>query len=200
MSLLMDEWNSIGKVGRVAVAEPNEIILFVHESEKDKYTEIHYPSFDELRKNDKFVRRVADEHFGSYDKDLVTCDDDEFQFKVQLASWLRGRPVECPLFPVDVYFAADGMETFYTDFKDDPTLIAYVAPKFLDGSPWTRCNSYEELEKYLGKDAMTEEDEKHPKWWLVGRFSDGNLWMNNEEGCCYLESNNNLNLYYARKF
>ena len=75
-----------------------------------------------------------------------------------------------------------------------------VVPRCLDGSPWERCNSYEELEAYLGKDAMTEEDERRIKWWLVGRFTDGNLWMNNQEGCCYLESNTNLNIYYARWF
>ena len=119
MNLLMDEWNKIGRVGHVAVAEPNEIIVFVHEDEHDAYSEIHYPTFDKLRENPVFVRRCVDEFLSDMDSNIVDCPDDQFQFRTSLSAWLRGRLVECPLAPVDVYFPANGMHTFYVDFEDD---------------------------------------------------------------------------------
>lgn len=320
---LMDEWNSIGRCGRVAkfMEDYGEIVLFVHEHEKDKYTEIHYPSFDELRKNDKFVRRIADEHLDEPLRVLVeTPEPDEWAFKLNLAKWLRYGECECPLFAVDVYFAADGMETSYKDFSDDPvgivestnnhnpalvaqinekwerfkdnfkpilcslyerdideitshdiwcmpewedwdefkhgvntgewwdynkkalsemqkewdkfahfylqriaddqdleTIITFVrydvcegtgrdkvlldnpcAPRRLDGSKWKMCWNTEQLIAFIGEDAWDNRNEQ--KWWMVGRFSDGNLWMNNEDGYMFFESNEASDIYYATIF
>jgi len=73
------------------------------------------------------------------------------------------------------------------------------APTHLDGTPWHKCSSYEELEEYFGMVAL-DNDPKHPKWWLVGRFTDGDLWMNNEDGFCYLDSSESLDVYYAFSF
>lgn len=277
---LMDEWNSVGRCGRVAkfMEDYGEIVLFVHENEKDKYTEIHYPSFDELRKNDKFVRRLADEHLDEPLRVLVeTRDPDEWAFKLNLAKWLRYGEGECPLHPVDVYFAAEGMETGYKDFSDDPesetlpdiykgfkitierewintadktgfygyrSVIRRISddastygsacyfkgrdaaiedawdeidritdnrnyavehgfspafgPLCRDGSGWKKCWNADELRAYLGDayDIVHHAD----KWWLVGRFTDGDLWMNNEDGCCYLNSTEAADIYYARFF
>ena len=276
---LADEWSSIGCFGRVATIAPNkEIVLLVHENEKDKYTEIHYPSFDELRKNDKFVRRLADEHLDEPLRVVVdTPEEDEWAFKLNLAKWLRYGEGECPLNPVDVYFAADGMEKSCKDFEDDPeseTLpdiykgfkitverkglnagdtpwpygyratvrrisdgrstyagVGYYnnrdaaveeawdeidritdnrnyavehgfspafGPLCRDGSGWKKCWNADELRAYLGDayDIVHNAD----KWWLVGRFTDGDLWMNNENGCCYLNSSEAADIYYARRF
>lgn len=276
---LADEWSSIGCFGRVATIAPNkEIVLFVHEDEKDKYTEIHYPSFDELRKNEKFVRMVADEHLDEPLRVLVeTREPDEWAFKLNLAKWLRYGEGECPLHPVDVYFAADGMEKSYKDFEDDlesetlpdiykgfkitierewatpvdePSFLGYrgfirrisdglgknsggciyktrdeaieeawdeideltsnrryaveygfspaFGPLCRDGSGWKKCWNADELRAYLGDAYDIVHDAG--KWWLVGRFTDGDLWMNNEDGCCYLNSTEAADIYYARFF
>jgi len=109
---LMEEWNKQGRCGRVATTnEKGEIILFVHEDDHDAYSEFHYPKFSELRTEYSFIKACILEWNG-YDKD----------FEAQLDAWLSDpcgcKP--CPLYPVDVYFPADGLETFCMDFEDDP--------------------------------------------------------------------------------
>ena len=109
---LLDEWNKIGRFGRVAKADENgDIILFIHENESDNYSEIHYPPFEVLRQNYKFVKGCILE-WRNYDG----------AFEKQLDDWLAYgmcSSTPCPLYPVDVYFPANGLETYYQDFEDD---------------------------------------------------------------------------------
>lgn len=117
---LLNEWNKIGRMGRVATTDANgNIILFVHEDETDAYSEIHYPPFQVLRQNYKFVKNCILEWKG-YDE----------EFEKKLDDWLAyGMCSEtgCPLDPVDVYFPADGLQTSYEDFEDDDLFQGTVA-------------------------------------------------------------------------
>lgn len=107
---LMEEWTKQGKCGRVAVEREDGIILMVHENNKDKFTEEHFPTFSALRKNPKFVEECKEEWYADWDDD---------RFVRNLACWLDGYSDECPLFPVDVYFPGNEMMTEWKDFEDD---------------------------------------------------------------------------------
>lgn len=107
---LYEEWVKQGECGKVAVEREDGIILLVHENDEDKFTEEHFPTFSELRKNPKFVKECKEEWYAN-------CDDDKFV--CNLACWLDGYSDECPLFPVDVYFPGNEMMTEWKDFDDD---------------------------------------------------------------------------------
>ena len=107
---LYEEWVKQGECGKVAVEREDGIILLVHENDEDKFTEEHFPTFSELRKNPKFVKECKEEWYAN-------CDDDKFV--CNLACWLDGYSDECPLFPVDVYFPGNEMMTEWKDFEDD---------------------------------------------------------------------------------
>lgn len=107
---LMDEWTKQGECGKVAVEREDGIILMVHENNKDKFTEEHFPTFSALRKNPKFVEECKEEWYADWDDD---------KFVRNLACWLDGYSDECPLFPVDVYFPGNEMMTEWKDFEDD---------------------------------------------------------------------------------
>lgn len=110
---LYDEWMSCGdKVGKVM--EDGSIVILIHYegTEGDPYNEIHYPSFEELWKNENFRNECKEDFY---------CHEDD-HFVAKLAYWLdiHKNGAECPLFPVDVYFTASGLETAIIEFKDDP--------------------------------------------------------------------------------
>lgn len=109
---LYDEWMSCrDKVGKVM--EDGSIVILIHyEDEGDPYNEIHYPSFEELWKNEGFRNQCKQDFY---------CHEDD-HFVAKLAYWLdiHTNGAECPLFPVDVYFTASGLETEVIEFKDDP--------------------------------------------------------------------------------
>lgn len=107
---LMEEWKKQGECGKVAVEREDGIILLVHENDEDKFTEEHFPTFSELRKNPKFVEECKGEWYADWDDD---------KFVRNLACWLDGYSDECPLFPVDVYFPGNEMMTEWKDFEDD---------------------------------------------------------------------------------
>lgn len=107
---LMEEWKKQGECGKVAVEREDGIILLVHENDEDKFTEEHFPTFSELRKNPKFVEECKEEWYAYWDDD---------KFVRNLACWLDGYSDECPLFPVDVYFPGNEMMTEGNDFGDD---------------------------------------------------------------------------------
>ena len=107
---LMEEWKKQGECGKVAVEREDGIILLVHENDEDKFTEEHFPTFNELRKNPKFVEKCKEEWYTDWDDD---------GFVRNLACWLDGYSDECPLFPVDVYFPGNQMMTEWKDFEDD---------------------------------------------------------------------------------
>ena len=127
---LMDEWNKIGRLGRVAKADENgDITLFIHEGESDNYSEIHYPSFNVLRMNYSFVKGCILEWRG-------TGGD----FEKQLDDWLAYgmcSSTGCPLAPVDVYFPASGLHTYYQDFEDDEhKTLADILEDYYTGEPY----------------------------------------------------------------
>ena len=107
---LYEEWIKQGECGKVAVEREDGIILLVHENNEDKFTEEHFPTFSELRKNPKFVEECKEEWYTDWDDD---------RFVRNLACWLDGYSDECPLFPVDVYFPGNQMMTEWKDFEDD---------------------------------------------------------------------------------
>lgn len=107
---LMEEWKKQGECGKVAVEREDGIILLIHEDDEDKFTEEHFPTFSELRKNPKFVEECKEEWYTDWDDD---------RFVRNLACWLDGYSDKCPLFPVDVYFPGNQMMTEWKDFEDD---------------------------------------------------------------------------------
>lgn len=107
---LYEEWIKQGECGKVAVEREDGIILLVHENNEDKFTEEHFPTFSELRKNPKFVEECKEEWYANWDDD---------KFVRNLACWLDGYSDECPLLPVDVYFPGNEMMTEWKDFEDD---------------------------------------------------------------------------------
>lgn len=109
---LMEEWKKQGSCGRVAIETEDEIILLVNEGpDDDRYTEEHFPTFEELRTNPEFVKECKNEWYTEMDADFVQ----------KLAIWLEfGKKAgDCPLFPVDVYFPGNSMMTSWKDFEDD---------------------------------------------------------------------------------
>lgn len=123
---LLNEWNKIGRMGRVATTDANgNIILFVHEDDTDAYSEVHYPPFEELRTKYGFIKKCILEWKG-YDA----------MFECKLDAWLGGvEDSPCPLDPVDAYFPASSFQTFYTDFEDDQRDVhAAVLKRFLEES------------------------------------------------------------------
>ena len=104
--------DKVGKVGKVL--DDGTIVILVHYAWEphDPYTELHYPPFDELWENEKFKKECM-ENFFEYPDD---------KFVAELARWLQYGSAcryPCPLFPVDVYFAADGLEKSWFDYQDD---------------------------------------------------------------------------------
>ena len=123
---LLAEWENQGSLGRVATTDANgNIILFVHEGDTDAYSEIHYPPFQVLRQNYKFVKGCILEWKG-YDE----------EFEKKLDDWLAYgmcSDTGCPLCPVDVYWPADGLQTSYKDFEDDPeNALGAILERFLN--------------------------------------------------------------------
>lgn len=106
---LLDEWKGISDT-RIAKFDENEnIILFVHEADDDGYSEIHFPPYAELRENEEFRKECWNEF----------CDHDDANFVSDLALWLTKKTNKCPLFPVDAYFPAYCLMTYYKGFEDD---------------------------------------------------------------------------------
>ena len=125
---LLNEWDNIGRFGRVATTNANgDIILFIHEGDDDNYSEIHYPPLQVLRQNYKFVKGC-----------ILEWKNFDEEFEKRLDDWLAfGMCAEkdCPLDPVDVYFPADGLQTFYVDFEDDQRDVhAAMLKRFLEES------------------------------------------------------------------
>lgn len=104
-----DEWCKIGKFGRVGAIDKasSNVVILVHEHTRDMYSEFTFPPMQEMSKSDDFRKRALNE--------FVDAGDEEFIRN--LIRWYVNPSVECPLFPLDVYFLWDNPE--YKDFKDD---------------------------------------------------------------------------------
>ena len=152
---LYEEWKASGdKAGKFL--EDGTIVIMVHYDwdPEATYDELHFPSYDEMWKNEAFKKECASSFFEH--------DDDEFV--AGLARWLEYGPgchYECPLYAVDAYFPGSGLETDCVKFEDDPEIELY-------GREWQEVVG--PFKPQDGKD------------WLVATLDGGALWMNNEEG------------------
>lgn len=93
------------------------VVVMVHiEGEKDDpYTEIHYPPYEELWKDENFRNACKEEYY-------TNCDGD-YEFIAKLAQWLDLHKdwTKCPLWPVDLYWLPSRFETSWQNFQDDDT-------------------------------------------------------------------------------
>ena len=106
---LYDAWLIDNHVGKVL--DDGTIVVMIHleSGPTDMYSEIRYPSFAEIRKDEKSVEKLKMEFYD------VSYDD---HFVAELARWLEsGYSCKCPLCPVDLYWA--GIDGEWTDFEDD---------------------------------------------------------------------------------
>lgn len=104
---LLQKWDNQGGFGRIGIATPERIILFVHESRGDDYNEYHYLPFEELSKSKDFRMRA-----------LANFEEDENQeFVGKLYQWAKLGRGKCPLMADDVYFIANPTKTVL--FQDD---------------------------------------------------------------------------------
>lgn len=92
-------------------------------------------------------------------------DSTDDHFVAELAYWLdiHKNGAKCPLFPVDLYWA--GIDCEYFDYEDDKEIE-------LCGRRW---------EPYDG-----EFEPDHEVDWLAGKFTEGELWINNCDGVMVL--------------
>lgn len=92
-----------------AVCLDGTIIILSHYCDDDPYTEDEFPPFNELRKNEQFRKECWND---------FSCHKDS-KFVADLARWLSGKTEICPLYPVDVYLPANGLEISSKVFEDD---------------------------------------------------------------------------------
>jgi hypothetical protein len=105
---LWDEWCKQGQCGRVGAETSTGISIFVHEDEKDAYTEFKYPPMEILEESEEFREKAL--------KEFRSCDDYEFIGKLYV--WAKDyRSNYSPLLPVDIYFIATPFDS--VNFKDD---------------------------------------------------------------------------------
>ena len=106
---LYNDWLEQGGLGRVGIqlVEEEKIIILVHESEDDNYTEFTYPPIWEMEGNEAFRRKALSEFMDSGDETFVR----------NLIRWYVKPSCKCPLFPVDVYFLWD--DCYWFNFEDD---------------------------------------------------------------------------------
>lgn len=94
---LMQDWNNQCSVGRIGKDLDGEgVVIFIHESEEDGFSEYHYPSFSELRDDSNFVQNCLKE---------FSCGADEFI--LSMVRWFTYDSTENPFDAVDIYFPAD---------------------------------------------------------------------------------------------
>lgn len=108
---LYNDWLEQGGLGRVGIESERDgeevIIILVHESEDDKYTEFTYPPMWEMEQSAAFRKKALSEFVDAGDETFVR----------NLIRWYLKPRCKCPLFPVDVYFIWDDYDWF--NFVDD---------------------------------------------------------------------------------
>ena len=145
-------WPTEDHVGKVMEDGSIVVLIHVETDPHDTYTEIHYPPFEEVWKNEVSKRRLKQEFYYS--------DDDHFV--AELAYWLdiHNNGAKCPLSPVDLYWAGiDEVSAF--DYEDDPEIELY-------GRKWQEVAG-----PFKPQDGVD---------WLVATLDGGALWMNNYDG------------------
>jgi hypothetical protein len=106
---LYNEWLEQGGFGRIGIelVQEDKIVILVHESEEDAYTEFTYPPMCEMAQDEDFRRRALIEFVDAGDETFIR----------NLIRWYLRPSCKCPLFPVDAYFIWQNY--IYTDFEDD---------------------------------------------------------------------------------
>lgn len=113
---LEDQYNTVGDMVGKVLDDGRVVVLIHYEWESgDPYTEITYPSYEELWKDEKFRQACKEEYY-------TNCDGND-EFIAKLARWLDLHEswTECPLFPCDLYWLPSGFEISWQNFHDDAT-------------------------------------------------------------------------------
>jgi len=110
------EYDTVGDmVGKVL--DDGRIVVLVHyEWERNApYTEIVYPSYEDLWKDEKFRQACKQEYYVN--------SDGNYEFIAKLAMWLDLHKdwTKCPLLPCDLYWLPAGFETSWQNYQDDIT-------------------------------------------------------------------------------
>lgn len=108
---LLDEWKKGNDEHVGKVLEDGTIVVLTHYNyDEGGFYEDIFPSLEDLRQNETFRKECWS---------IFWCDGNK-KFVADLACWLTGKEIDCPLFPVDVYLAACDLELSTTEFADDP--------------------------------------------------------------------------------
>ena len=113
---LDDDYDATGDMVGTVLDDGRVVVLIHYEWESgDPYTEITYPSYEDLWKNENFRRACKEEYY-------TNCDGN-YEFIAKLAMWLDLHKdwTKCPLFPCDLYWLPNGFETSWRNFEDDAT-------------------------------------------------------------------------------
>ena len=113
---LEEQYNMVGDMVGKVLDDGRVVVLVHHEWERgDPYTELIYPSYEELWKDEKFRKACKEEYY-------VNCDGND-EFIVKLALWLDIHRdwTKCPLLPCDLYWLQSGFEKSWRNFEDDAT-------------------------------------------------------------------------------
>lgn len=108
------EYDTTGDMVGTVLDDGRVIVLVHYEWERDDpYTELVYPPYEELWKDEKFRQACKDEYYAN-------CDGN-YEFIAKLAMWLDLHRDwnKCPLFPCDLYWLPGGFETSWRNFEDD---------------------------------------------------------------------------------
>ena len=147
---LLDEWESVGCIGRVGTENNEGIFIMVHEDSKDKYSEFKFPSMSEMSESDDFRMRALAEFHDHPDNDFIR----------KLVDWVVcPSRKECPLFPLDVYFLWDDAQV--TDFEDDEN--ASVAEYIFAKETEETCEYCDEV-VILSQELKVQKCPKCGKW------------------------------------
>lgn len=104
---LLNEWYAQGALGRIGTETEDNVLIFVHESADDRYTECTFAPMREMQKDEEFRRKALFEF----------AETDDATFLRRLIYWYESEKSPCPLSPVDAYFLTNDYTWF--DFEDD---------------------------------------------------------------------------------
>lgn len=113
---LDEQYNKVGDMVGKVLDDGRVVVLVHYEWERnDPYTELVYPSYEELWKNERFRKACKDEFY-------TNCDGN-YEFIAKLAMWLDLHKdwTKCPLLPCDLYWLPGGFETSWQNYQDDAT-------------------------------------------------------------------------------
>ena len=113
---LEEQYNSVGDMVGKVLDDGRVVVLVHYECDlDDPYTELIYPPYEELWKDQNFRRTCKREFY-------INCDGND-EFIANLAKWLDIHEVwtKCPLLPCDLYWLPGGFEISSQNYQDDDT-------------------------------------------------------------------------------